>query len=513
MGSLGWGKRKIEQTLKAFESAWARLQSDEAGWPAEAEDRLFQRKLLEYLRFHKAMLIGEVIPETLAYLRNNPAAEERQMFSNVFVDEYQDLNKAEQELMNLVSENGNKMIIGDEDQSIYENFRNAHPEGIRLFHEVHPDTVDYPLEECRRCPTDLVLAADSFIQNNVNRENRNLIARAGNQPGRIHSVQWTDFAAERDGIVKFVRQRIKEGVNPGKILIMCPRKTLGYEIRNSLVAGGIEAHSFFTEEIFETEESQRAMSLLELLVDQNDRVALRSLLGIGVATKNVNGYKRIMDRSLADGSEPITVLEQLLDGTTTISHTTPLRTQFEIVKAALDECNGMTPLAIINHLFPAASYWAAEFRALWEGEDNLETKSLSDFQKLIRSEVINPEMPLDVDFVRVMSLHKSKGLTAQISIITGVIEGLMPRSYRGVPVAESARLLEEQRRLFFVGITRHTDELVVSSVRTILKTFAYTLGQAVPYSLSDTTRSIASTFLTQMGATFPAPIRGENWHP
>ena len=65
---------KKRERLKAFEAAWARLQDEQPGWPNDATDRAFQAALLDWLRFHRAMLIGELVPEALRYLRNNPAA-------------------------------------------------------------------------------------------------------------------------------------------------------------------------------------------------------------------------------------------------------------------------------------------------------------------------------------------------------------------------------------------------------------------------------------------------------
>ena len=87
------------------------------------------------------MLIGELVPETLRYLRNNPAAPDCAAFSHILVDEYQDLNTAEQELVQLLAGQAQFTIIGDEDQSIY-SFKYAHPEGIAEFHARHPDTAE-----------------------------------------------------------------------------------------------------------------------------------------------------------------------------------------------------------------------------------------------------------------------------------------------------------------------------------------------------------------------------------
>ena len=96
-------------------------------------------------------MVGEVVPESLRYLRENPASEERAAFDHVLVDEYQDLNRAEQVLLDLLAEGGTLTVIGDENQSIY-SFKFAHPDGISNFHETHPGTHDETLDECRRCP-------------------------------------------------------------------------------------------------------------------------------------------------------------------------------------------------------------------------------------------------------------------------------------------------------------------------------------------------------------------------
>jgi DNA helicase II / ATP-dependent DNA helicase PcrA len=89
-----------------------------------------------WLRFHEDMLICEIIPELYRYLRNNPAAPERSLYDHVLVDEYQDLNKAEQAVVDLLSTSAALCVVGDDDQSLY-SFKHAHPEGIRTFPRTH----------------------------------------------------------------------------------------------------------------------------------------------------------------------------------------------------------------------------------------------------------------------------------------------------------------------------------------------------------------------------------------
>ena len=77
----------------------------------------FEITLISWLRFHQGMLVGEIIPELYRYLRNNPAAPERALYDPVLVDEYQDLNKAEQAVIDLLAGDGAVCIVGDDDQS------------------------------------------------------------------------------------------------------------------------------------------------------------------------------------------------------------------------------------------------------------------------------------------------------------------------------------------------------------------------------------------------------------
>lgn len=282
------GVRQKRERLRAFNAAWARLQTDEPGWPLDATDQAFERELLKWLRFHDAMLIGELVPEALRYLRNNPAAPERTAFRHVLVDEYQDLNRAEQSLLDILAEDATMTVIGDEDQSIY-SFKYAHPEGIRTFPERHPDAWDESLDECRRCPRRVIAMANHLITQNENREDRTLRPLPTSPEGEVYVVQWDTMEHEAQGIARFIAERTKAGaVSPGSVLVLAPRRLIGYGIRDALKAEEIDAESFFQEELLEGNPrdqarcgAQRAFTLLRLLVDPDDRVALRAYCGFG----------------------------------------------------------------------------------------------------------------------------------------------------------------------------------------------------------------------------------------
>src|SRR5690606_30858687 len=125
-------------------------------------------------------------------------------------------------------------------------------------------------------------------------------------------------------------------------------------------------------------------------------------------------------------------------------------------------------------------------------------------------QVTQPEVPTDPSFVRIMSLHKSKGLTAKVVIVAGVIEGLVPFLDREDPIAEQQRQLEEQRRLFYVAITRCTDRLVLSSVSQLPSNHART-WRLPGQTRGRVVRTQASRFIGELGPTAPRAVSGTAW--
>ena len=299
------GIKKVEERLRAFEAAWARLQGEEPGWPKDVVDQEFQAVLRDWLRFHGGMLVGEIVPVTLTYMRNNPMCPERSKFDHVIVDEYQDLNRAEQVLIDLLAEQAMLSIIGDEDQSIY-SFKHAHPEGITDFHWEHPDTHDETLDVCRRCPVSVVKLANSLIKNNTTYSGRPLKPQPNNEPGTVHIVQWASLAAEAEGIADYVLKRIdQESATAGDTLILAPRRQMGHAVRDALGVRGVVAHSFFSEQALDGNPkkpsevaAQESYVLLTLLADPGDGVALRCWCGFGSTTLNEKGWARLRDTSV-----------------------------------------------------------------------------------------------------------------------------------------------------------------------------------------------------------------------
>lgn len=447
--------KNVRQRMRAYESAWARLQHDDPGYIQTPEDAEFQQDLLSWLRFHSAMLIGEVIPQLHAYLSTNPAAHERTEYAHILVDEYQDLNKAEQGAIDLLADNAEVCIVGDDDQSIY-SFKHAHPEGIREWTEAHQGADDLSLDP------------------------------------------------------------------PGDIIILAQRGAIGTPIYEELVQREIPAESYYAQSELDAEEAQRRFALLKLFVNREDRVALRWLLGLGSNDWRTKSYRRLRYYCDENGAAPWQVLTQVENGNVKIPYTGALVGRFSEVRDEIDQLEAhsakheLTP--VIDYLFPEGDSLVRDVRALsLETLASIEGEDREEFLRELTTAITRPEVPSEIAEVRIMSLHKSKGLSAPVTFVAGCVEGLLPQQPDGdLPQATQDAIIEEQRRLFYVGISR----VKASPVEGKPGTLVLTLSQAMPLATAmsagispaqvnyGTAYLNASRFIQEIGQAGPAPIAG-----
>ncbi|MDA1054648.1 MAG: ATP-dependent helicase [Planctomycetota bacterium] len=502
-------KRERTQRIRAFEAQWARLQSDDPGWAVDPVDAEFHEVLASWLQFHECMLIGELVPESLNFVRSNPLSAAIDQFDHVLVDEYQDLNKAEQVLIDHLAEHGSLGIVGDIDQSIY-SFRYAHPDGIEEFNATHADTDDHVLDECRRCPQAVVAIADHVIRrNHPPAAGQRLNPMPGNPDGDLHVVQWNSMTDEVGGLASVVESLIEEqGYEAGEILILCPRRLIGYAIREKLDEAKIPVHSFYHDEALDEDKAQEAFSLLSLLANPKDRVSLRFLLGCNSQSWLAKQYRLIRDHCEESGKHPWDALEELVVGDLDLGRTGEIEARFTIIKEAIENIATLPVKELIDALFPEDDEWAEVLREMSIlSMDDLDGSG--ELLNHLRTKITQPEMPEAGEFVRIMSLHKSKGLTSKAVIVCGCIEGLVPFRDEKLPPAEKARMLKEQRRLFYVAITRCTQFLAVSSFRRIETKAAFRIG-AKTSGRGRVVSTVASQFLGELGPAAPAAMAGDD---
>ncbi|BAY20236.1 DNA helicase II (plasmid) [Anabaenopsis circularis NIES-21] len=511
------GLRGCQKRLQAFNAAWARLYTEDPGWPTDSIDREFHQILKDWLYFHKAMLVGEVVPETLRYLRDNPASDERRAFDHILVDEYQDLNHAEQVLIELLAEAGTLTIIGDEDQSIY-SFKYAYPEGITTFGNRHSNIQDERLQDCHRCPRIVIDMANYLISQNKNRMPRKIIPVNNSIAGEVYVVQWGSIEQEAEGIARFINKKVTNGdIKPGRILVLAPRRQFGYAIRDALTNINIQAYSFFSEEELDGNpknilecQAQQAFTLLTLLTNPEDYVALRCWCGFGNNSLRKNIWNQFRIYCQQNSISLKEAQAQLLSGTFRIPRSEDFINRLKELETKLASLKNLRGLDLVDALFPGSEEWAEPFRSIASSIEDTDFDACK-LREALWIKVAQPELPVDVDYVRIMSLHKSKGLTADLVVVIGCIEGLIPCISDNLSEHEKNISLEEQRRLFYVATTRSKRILVFSSVTQLPRKDAHKMRVPVITGNNTHANTIASQFLAETGPLKPNPVSGENF--
>lgn len=477
---------------------------------------------MDWLTFHQGMLIGEVVPETYRYLKNNPVAAERSEFNYILVDEFQDLNKVEQTVIALLSDDAEVCVVGDDDQSIY-SFKHAHPEGIQTWHEVNEGSSDLELNVCRRCPTKVVAMANSLISRNQLRPtNRQLVEYPENGEGDVSIWQYGRLEQEVEGIADKVEELIDSGTQPGDILILAQRGVIGTPIYEELRDRGIPAKSYYAEAELEGQDAQLRFTVLKLAADPEDRVALRWLVGLGSQNWYTGGYRRVRQHCEATGLTPWTVMSALSDGTLRLPYTAPLVENFNEIAGSVEELRqafeneGLT--GAVDYVFPEGDDRWRDVRelalSLVEEHPDL---GIGKFVSELTYAIAKPDIPSEVQDVRIMSLHKSKGLSSTVTIIAGCVQGLLPgRPDPELTQQERRAKLEEDRRLFFVGITRVKASPANGSPGALILTYSrrMTMAQALGAGISPAqivqgdAILHASPFLQELGPEAPNPQPG-----
>lgn len=468
-----FGKQKErEKMLRDYESAWARLQIDEPGFVQSEDDVEFQKRIRQWMLFHKAMTIGEIIPFTLKFIRSNPTYQGFQSYDYVLVDEYQDLNKAEQVIIDMIAEGANLTIVGDDNQSIY-SFKNAHPEGIRQFTDKYKPCGDIPMQECRRCPKKVVEIANALIQHDSHHQNTTqpiLLPFADNGDGEVDIIQWSSYEEEVNGIAKIVKGLLKSNpdtLTPDDVLILDPSKKIAKMINDELNEIDIPSHfvSRSVDIILDCDEAKWIYAFITFLAYDNDYVAFRYML-----QKNRDfysqKYNQIMENAKQQNMTPVEIFQAIIAGaisipritknTAIVKRYTELLTmisewkKIDTVEAfinSISEMCGENAIALRDRIIELSPKFVFQEK---EGALIFAIQFARYLAKHIINVISANEDTIEEGKVRVMTCHSAKGLSGKLVIVASCVDGLIPR----ISNDNDQHILDEQRRLFYVALTR-----------------------------------------------------------
>lgn len=480
---------------------------------------------------YSCVLPGEVIYKCVDAMQQG-ALQPGQLptIEHLIVDEFQDLNACDQEFVRLLSSNGAKLFVaGDDDQSIY-SFRHANPDGIVQFQVVYPSSSTHILTDCFRCTPQILARASQLISYNPNRVAKNLTSlyASANPPVPGTLFVWSFQTAQEEA--RAIAGSCQELVNCGmagredEILILISNRRVQLDlVAQELGNLGLPYDPPRGASLVDELEPIRAVyALLRIARDQatgeKDYPAHRDVLGV------LSGVGHATAKAVADAcitnNQNFRQLFHLPACPAWLSGRagTAVQRVMAIVQAVAHWTMADTLAARTGDIAAVLSAYvytsggsAANDVAMWntlagslpsqmmldELLQFLAADSESDQQAILdlvnqRAAGARPQTPTVVQKkIRILTMHGAKGLSGKVVFIPSAEQGIMPN----FKALQATGLLIEQRRLFYVSVTRAMACCIVSHVA------QHTGAHAMALTQNPVARLTRSQFLNEMGVS------------
>ncbi len=447
----------------------------------------------ERLKQANAMDFDDLLLNTWLIFKHNPevAANWQERFHFVLVDEYQDTNFAQHQIIRLLTDQRQRVcVVGDDAQSIY-SFRGADIDNILHFRETYSGARLFKLERNYRSTQTIVNAAGCLIRNNREQIAKQVFSEkeVGNPLALFPAYSDTD---EANIILREVQRAHRAGIPYKGIAVLYRTNAQSRKIEDSFLQGRVPYHIYAGTSFYQREEIKDLLCYLRLAVNPYDEESLRRVInkpsrGIGDTTvgklflearaAGMPVWEELKALSLStslpkgegDSLFPKRTIEKLkafydmIDGfhessKTDDAHTLAIRIAKE---SGLQEhyFNGCDPDDVSRQ---------ENFQEMLDGIagfviDNQEQGlgvSLSDYLQMasLATDFDRNNAEKDADQVNMMTIHSAKGLEFPVVFIAGLEEGLFPSEMS----AEMPRELEEERRLFYVALTRAERQVILT---------------------------------------------------
>ncbi|UCE01716.1 MAG: UvrD-helicase domain-containing protein [Candidatus Latescibacterota bacterium] len=451
-------QRAAEEAANDVERAWASVYAD------------YERAL----RRNNAFDFDDLIVRPVQLFESEPEVLERSAgrFQHVLVDEFQDTNGIQMRFIELLaSRHGNLFVVGDDDQSIY-GWRGARIENILEFDKRFRDTEIVRLEQNYRSTAVILDAANELIAHNRGRKGKKLwTSRDGGEPLRLRVC----FDEEEEGtrVVTLVQELVTAGRSRDEIVVLYRTNAQSRALEDALRRNNVPYQIVGGTRFYDRREVRDVVAYLKAVHNPADAVAILRAIkvprrGIGDTTiSKLQSYAetsglhlgQVLERSIVVGLSPA--------ATRRVAEFVQLLTELRELAARA------TCVSVLNAVLEATGYFdylqrsdPASYQTRRENVEELvsaaqafseesDDASLRAFLEEISLLTDIDGMQERVDQVTLMTLHSAKGLEFPVVCITGVEEGLLPHASN----LDAADRVEEERRLFYVGMTRAQQQL------------------------------------------------------
>ena len=434
-----------------------------------------------------AMDFDDLLLQTNILLRDCPdvLARYQELFQYILVDEYQDTNYAQYVIIRRLSQHHAKVcVVGDDAQSIY-SFRGAKIENILSFRNDYPDAQIFKLEQNYRSTRTIVEAANSVIVHNAKRMEKNCFSE-GAQGEKIRILKAYTDREEAEMVVSDLRDKVRAaGDDWSEAVILYRTNNQSAVLEDNLRRRGIPYRIYKGSSFYDHKEVKDLMAYIRVVINPRDDEAFRRIInyparGIGdttvqriaalAAERGVSMWEAI-DALVAEPPADAlqrTIVRKVTEFVALIRSLSLARTEKSLYDFGLEVA---TRSGII------AAYRAENSPEATSALDNIEEvlNSMQEFKERCDAEIRNGERQPDEEAtveewlqnmmlmsdmdkddpessnkVTLMTVHSAKGLEYKYVYIVGMEENLFP-SQRA---AESPDGIEEERRLFYVALTR-----------------------------------------------------------
>ncbi len=522
-----FSRAKDEDVTPEAYAAYAEQLSRSAAELAHAEDAeaireeaLKQRELAQTYAVYQRLLaeggfvdFGDQIALTLRLFREHPTVLEqyRQRFRYVLIDEFQDTNHAQFELLRLLASHRNLTVCGDDDQSIYK-FRGAAISNILNFQQSFADASTVVLDDNYRSTQAILDASYRLIQhNNPDRleiragVNKRLRSHQGaGRPPRVHHFESLDDECEF--VASTIRTRRETEQRPYSDFSILVRSNAQAEtFLRALNLARVPWRFSGSRGLYDQEEIRSAIAFLRVLADPHDSLSLHYVAssepyavppeGLAVATghaqrqnKPLLNVFRGLQRSagfLDIPAQAVDAIRRLLDDLDAMLPLSTKQRTGEVLYQYLHQRTG-TIERLSNSTAPGDLRRVQNLARLFSIVERFGRVARYDrvpwfidyLDDLIEAGDNPPvgDAGIDVDAVNVLTIHQAKGLEFSIVFLVGLVSGRFPSSRRSEPVPLPDALInappegsdfhqQEERRLFYVGMTRAKEDVYLTSAQ------------------------------------------------
>lgn len=447
---------------------------------------LYQHRLKE----NNAIDFDDIINYTIKILTENEDALEyyTNKFQYILVDEYQDTNKAQFTLVTiLASKYGNITVVGDNDQGIY-SFRGADITNILNFEKDFPGTRIIKLEQNYRCTGNILKAANAVIKHNENKYEKKLWTE--NDEGNLPIIHKSDdeYDEGRYIVEEINHLRREEYFKYSDFVVLYRMNSQSRAIEEILRREGVPYKIVGGLKFYERKEIKDIISYLRLIYNFSDNISLKRIINEpkrGIGKTSIDNIQEIseqtglsmfdiikhadeygLSRVKANGAEFIETIEYLRGKLDELSIS-------ELIKETLNKTGYVKALELENTTEAETRLQNLEefLTVAIEFEEEEAENTLGDFLEGITLSSDIDGMEDSDDSVTLMTLHSAKGLEFPAVFLVGMEEGIFP----GNKSIGEPKELEEERRLFYVGITRAKQYLYLTCAkkRTIFGSTSY----------------------------------------